>query len=61
LVQAAGLGIAIPGYIWAAMRQIAETMPTQFSSTSQDLTRGKAWIGLHGASKHENVLVFIST
>ena len=38
---AAGLNITIPGDIWAAVRQIAETMPTQFSSTSQDLTRGK--------------------
>ncbi len=42
LVVAARLNIAIPGDIWAAVQQIAETMPTQFSSTSQDLARGKA-------------------
>ncbi len=42
LVVAARLNIAIPGDIWAGVRQIAETMPRQFSSTSQDLTRGKA-------------------
>jgi 2-dehydropantoate 2-reductase len=42
LAVAAGLSIAIPGDIWVAVRQIAETMPTQFSSTSQDLARGKA-------------------
>jgi 2-dehydropantoate 2-reductase len=41
LAVAAELNIAIPGDIWAAVRQIAETMPTQFSSTSQDLSRGK--------------------
>jgi 2-dehydropantoate 2-reductase len=41
LAVAAGLNIPIPGDIWAAVRQIAETMPTQFSSTSQDLARGK--------------------
>jgi 2-dehydropantoate 2-reductase len=29
------------GDIWTAVQQIAETMPTQFSSTSQDLTRLK--------------------
>jgi 2-dehydropantoate 2-reductase len=41
LAVAAALSITIPGDIWAAVRQIADTMPTQFSSTSQDLTRGK--------------------
>jgi len=41
LAVAAALSITIPGDIWATVRQIAETMPTQFSSTSQDLTRGK--------------------
>jgi len=29
------------GDIWTGVQQIAETMPTQFSSTSQDLTRLK--------------------
>jgi 2-dehydropantoate 2-reductase len=42
LAVAAGLGVVIPGDIWQAVRQIAETMPTQFSSTAQDLARGKA-------------------
>jgi len=42
LIVAARLNIEIPGDIWAAVRQIAATMPTQYSSTSQDLTRGKA-------------------
>jgi len=31
----------VPGDSWAAVQQIAQTMPTQFSSTAQDLARGK--------------------
>lgn len=34
-------GVQLPGDIDAAVRRIAETMPTQFSSTAQDLARGK--------------------
>jgi 2-dehydropantoate 2-reductase len=33
--------VTIPGDIDAAVRQIAETMPDQYSSTAQDLARGK--------------------
>jgi 2-dehydropantoate 2-reductase len=42
LALAARLNITVPGYIWAAVRQIVETMPAQLSSTAQDLIRGKA-------------------
>jgi 2-dehydropantoate 2-reductase len=42
LAVAARLQIIVTGDIWSAVRQIAETMPTQFSSTAQDLARGKA-------------------
>ena len=35
-------GVAIPGDTAAAVRGIAETMPSQHSSTAQDLARGKA-------------------
>lgn len=34
-------GVAVPGDTWAAVQRIAETMPSQFSSTAQDLARGK--------------------
>jgi 2-dehydropantoate 2-reductase len=34
-------GVAIPGDTDAAVRGIAETMPSQYSSTAQDLARGK--------------------
>jgi len=34
-------GVAIPGDIQAAVRGIAATMPGQYSSTAQDLARGK--------------------
>jgi len=34
-------GVTIPGDTWAAVQRIAETMPSQFSSTAQDLARGK--------------------
>ncbi len=33
--------VHVPGDIQAAVRQIAETMPRQYSSTAQDLQRGK--------------------
>jgi 2-dehydropantoate 2-reductase len=34
-------GVSVPDQVWAAIEKIAETMPTQFSSTAQDLARGK--------------------
>src|SRR5262249_12941080 len=33
--------VAVPGDIWDAVERIARTMPTQLSSTAQDLARGK--------------------
>jgi len=41
LAVAKAEGVAIPGDTEAAVRGIAETMPTQYSSTAQDLSRGK--------------------
>jgi 2-dehydropantoate 2-reductase len=38
---AAADGVTLPGDVDAAVRRIAETMPTQYSSTAQDLMRGK--------------------
>jgi 2-dehydropantoate 2-reductase len=34
-------GVRMPGDVWAAVEAIARTMPTQTSSTAQDLARGK--------------------
>ena len=34
-------GVSGPGDMWEAVQHIARTMPTQLSSTAQDLTRGK--------------------
>ncbi len=34
-------GVEVPGDVDAAVRKIAESMPSQFSSTAQDLARGK--------------------
>jgi 2-dehydropantoate 2-reductase len=34
-------GVKVPGDVDAAVRMIAQTMPNQFSSTAQDLARGK--------------------
>jgi len=41
LAVAKAEGVEIPGDTDAAVRGIAETMPTQYSSTAQDLARGK--------------------
>ncbi|BAN25444.1 ketopantoate reductase family protein [Caballeronia insecticola] len=41
LAVATADGVTIPGDVDAAVRRIAETMPNQFSSTAQDLARGK--------------------
>ncbi|KAF1049035.1 MAG: 2-dehydropantoate 2-reductase [Herbaspirillum frisingense] len=38
---AAAEGVTLPGDVDAAVRRIAETMPTQYSSTAQDIARGK--------------------
>ena len=39
---AAAEGVRLPADVDTAVQRIAETMPTQFSSTAQDLARGKA-------------------
>lgn len=41
LAVAAGEGMSVPGDIWESVARIARTMPSQFSSTAQDLARGK--------------------
>jgi 2-dehydropantoate 2-reductase len=41
LAVAHARGVTLPGDVWEGVRQIAITMPTQFSSTAQDLARGK--------------------
>jgi 2-dehydropantoate 2-reductase len=42
LAVAQAEGVDVPGDSWAAVVKIVETMPTQLSSTAQDLARGKA-------------------
>jgi 2-dehydropantoate 2-reductase len=34
-------GVALPGDAWQAVTGLVQTMPTQYSSTAQDLARGK--------------------
>jgi 2-dehydropantoate 2-reductase len=41
LAVAQGAGVTVPGDMWEAVQRIARTMPSQFSSTAQDLARGK--------------------
>lgn len=41
LAVARAEGVSVPGNIWEAVQGIARTMPTQSSSTAQDLARGK--------------------
>ena len=41
LAVAVAQGVQVPGDVEAAVRRIAESMPSQFSSTAQDLARGK--------------------
>lgn len=41
LAVARAEGVQVPGDVNEAVRKIAETMPSQFSSTAQDLARGK--------------------
>ena len=41
LAVAQAEGVQVPGDVDAAVRKIGETMPSQYSSTAQDLSRGK--------------------
>ena len=41
LAVARAVGVDVPGEAWESVRQIARSMPTQHSSTAQDLARGK--------------------
>lgn len=41
LAVAKAEGVTVPGDVDAAVRKIAESMPSQYSSTAQDLARGK--------------------
>lgn len=42
LAVAAAKGVAVPVDVWDGVLRIARTMPSQLSSTAQDLARGKA-------------------
>lgn len=41
LAVAQAARVVVPGNVWEAVERIAQTMPAQFSSTAQDLSRGK--------------------
>ncbi|TPW00692.1 MAG: 2-dehydropantoate 2-reductase [Alphaproteobacteria bacterium] len=41
LAVAQGEGVIVPGDVWEAVQQIAQTMPGQRSSTAQDLAHRK--------------------
>lgn len=41
LAVAQGAGVTVAGDMWEAVQRIAHTMPTQLSSTAQDIARGK--------------------
>lgn len=41
LTVARAAGVSVPGDTWDAVMRIARTMPTQYSSTAQDVARGK--------------------
>ena len=41
LAVARAVGVTLPGDPWEGVERIAATMPSQFSSTAQDLARGK--------------------
>ena len=41
LAVAQGAGVSVPGDVWEAVERIARTMPSQLSSTAQDLARHK--------------------
>ena len=41
IAVASACGVTVSGDVWGAIEKIVETMPAQFSSTAQDLARGK--------------------
>jgi len=41
LAVARAAGVVVPGDTWEAVQRIARTMPAQFSSTAQDVARGR--------------------
>lgn len=41
LAVAVASGVTVPGDMWEVVQRLAPSMPTQFSSTAQDLARGK--------------------
>ncbi len=41
LAIATASGVNVPGDVWQAVERIAQTMPNQYSSTAQDVARGK--------------------
>ena len=41
LAVATASGVNVPGDAWQAVERIAQTMPNQYSSTAQDVARGK--------------------
>lgn len=41
LAVARGAGVSVAGDLWPTVQRVARTMPTQMSSTAQDLARGK--------------------
>lgn len=41
LAVAKAAGVVVPGDVWAAVQAGAQSMPLQYSSTAQDLARGK--------------------
>jgi len=41
LAVAQGAGVTVPGDMWEGVQRIGRTMPTQLSSTAQDIARGK--------------------
>jgi 2-dehydropantoate 2-reductase len=41
LAVAQARGVSVPGDAWQAVAGLVQTMPTQYSSTAQDLARGK--------------------
>jgi 2-dehydropantoate 2-reductase len=41
LAVARAAGVAVPGDTWEAVERIARTVPQQYSSTAQDVRRGR--------------------
>ena len=63
LAVAQGAGVTVSGDVWGAVQRIAQTMPAQFSSTAQDLARGKRSEidHLNGHVLHKGVALGIAT